>query len=261
MKRIEENGLVYYRFDIFEPFPEMVHGVFTRRGGVSPPPCDSLNLAFSTDDSVENVRANLDLAAGALGFDRVAFVGQVHGDQALVVRKDDGYGPRQPGDVKVGYDALVTSDHGVGLLTKLADCQGVVLYDPETRSLAVVHSGWRGSVVNVLGRTVKRLASEFDVRPADLRAGISPSLGPCCGEFVNFRQELPEEFWEFGQENHFDFWAISRRQLIEAGLLEGRIETAGICTKCGSREFYSYRGEKSTGRFGVMAGLKALEGA
>lgn len=257
MKLIRHNGLSYYRFDLFEPYPQLVHGVFTRTGGVSPPPCQGLNLAFVPEDEEENVRRNLEMAAASLGFDSLVFAGQVHGDQALVVRRDDGYRPRTAGEVLRGYDALITPDAEAALLIKLADCQGVILFDPVTGVTAVVHSGWRGSVANIIGKTVARLTREFGVNPVGLLAAISPSLGPCCAEFVNYRRELPEDFWAYRtDEHHFDFWAISRRQLTDAGVLPQHIETAGICTVCGSTDFYSYRRDKVTGRFGVVAGLR-----
>jgi polyphenol oxidase len=252
---VKKNGLMYYQFEIMADHPGLVHGVFTRSGGVSPPPCEGLNLAFSAPDTIERVRANLDLVASELGLEELAFTGQVHGDRAYVVRAGEGYCPRSPSEVITGYDALITPDSGIGLLVKLADCQGVLLFDPVTDVLAVAHSGWRGSVADILGKTVRRLKDDFGVRPHHLLAGIGPSLGPCCAEFVHYRTELPESFWEYGDDRKcFDFWAISRDQLVAAGLNEKHIETSGMCTKCGGHGFYSYRGEKVTGRFGLVAG-------
>lgn len=255
MIRCEKNGLVFYRFELFEPFRRLTHGVFTRSGGVSPPPCSGLNLAFSTEDDEANIRENLTLVEKCLGIGPLAFAGQVHGDQSLVVRAEDGYAPRSPAEVKTGYDALITPDL-TPLLIKLADCQGVMLFDPETEALALVHSGWRGSVLNILGRTVNRVEKEFGVEPSNLLAGIGPSLGPCCAEFKNYESELPENFWKHRKGFDFDFWSISRDQLTEAGLRPEHIEISGICTKCGSEGFYSYRGERTTGRFGLAAGRR-----
>jgi hypothetical protein len=248
---VSENGLPYYRFESLAPWPELAHGVFTRSGGVSP---QGLNLAFGPHDLEENVRENLDRVAEAMGFTRLAFVGQAHGDRSLVVRADSGYSPRRPADMIRGFDALIAPDPGVGLLVKLGDCQGVILYDPITRALALVHCGWRGNVANVLARTVERLAADFGVRPADLVAAIGPSLGPCCAEFVNFSQELPPSFLAYRVgKNHFDLWAVSRDQLVQAGLRPENIETAGLCTVC-HEAFYSYRRDKTEDRFGLVAG-------
>ena len=256
MKILRQNGLRYYQFELFDNCPDLVHGVFTRDGGVSPEPQSGLNLAFMPDDTADNVRTNQELAAGALGLEKICYAGQVHGDRALVVRRGDNYFPRAPEETKKGYDALITPDAGLGLLIKLADCQGAILYDPKTGILALVHSGWRGSVSNILGKTVARLKCEFGVDPSDLLCGITPSLGPCCAEFVNYQQELPDTFMVHRHGCHFDFWAISRDQLIEAGLLERHLEIAGICTKCGGPDFYSYRRDGITGRFGLMAGRR-----
>jgi copper oxidase (laccase) domain-containing protein len=55
---------------------------------------------------------------------------------------------------------------------------------------------------------------------------------------------------------YFDFWAISRGQLINAGLLSEHIEVAERCTVCESRHFFSYRGEGTTGRMAAVLSWK-----
>jgi len=88
-------------------------------------------------------------------------------------------------------------------------------------------------------------------------AAIGPSLGPCCGEFITHEQIFPNEFRQFMvRENYFDLWRISRWQLLNAGLIEENIEVAGICTRCRTDMFYSYRAEGITGRFATVAMLK-----
>ena len=80
---------------MFDPWPNLVHGVFTR---VSSMDGRRLNLAFGEHDREENVRANLDLTAQALGLERLAFVRQIHGDRSMVIRTDQDYRPRRPGE-------------------------------------------------------------------------------------------------------------------------------------------------------------------
>lgn len=252
-KKTGPHGLTWYTFSIFEPHPELRHGVFTRHGGVSGPEGRDLHLSFSGGADPAGVRTNLRRAEDALGLPPAAFIGQTHSAHITVVRPEDEYHPRGPEDIRQGRDAMIAPKPGVNLLIRTADCQGVILYDPETRMLGLVHSGWRGSVQNILGVTVAHLA-DLGARPASIKAAIGPSLGPCCAEFVNHRQELPEHFQNFmTAENHFDFWAISRRQLTDSGLDPENIATAGVCTKC-SPEFFSYR-RGDWGRFGIMAGV------
>ena len=129
----------------------------------------------------------------------------------------------------------------------------------KAQAVAAAHCGWRGSVLNIIATTVAALCTTFAVRPDSLRAVISPSLGPCCAEFIHYRTELPEWMHAYQvRPNHFDFWAISRRQLVEAGLRPEHIDTAGLCTRC-RREFFSYRRAAKTGgvtgRNGSIIGL------
>jgi copper oxidase (laccase) domain-containing protein len=96
---------------------------------------------------------------------------------------------------------------------------------------------------------------EFGCHPEDIRAGIGPSLGPCCAEFIHWRQELPWEFSAFQRgDTHFDFWAITRMQLETCGLKPDHIAHLGACTRCEDR-WFSYRREGRTGRLGAVIGL------
>jgi copper oxidase (laccase) domain-containing protein len=127
--------------------------------------------------------------------------------------------------------------------------------------IANVHCGWRGSVKNILGQTVRVMNKCFQCDSSDLVAGIGPSLGPCCAEFINYRKEIPEIFWCYkSADNHFDFWALSRDQLVGAGVLRENIENSSICTKCNSATFFSYRAERQTGRFASVIGINRSTG-
>lgn len=152
---------------------------------------------------------------------------------------------------------MITDISGKVLAIQLADCQGILLHDPQARVVANIHSGWRGSVGNIISVCVAAMQSEFGCRPEHIFAGISPSLGPCCAEFIHYRTEIPEIYWQFKDaSDYFDFWKISQHQLINSGLLPQHIEIANICTKCNSHLFYSFRKKKNTGRFLSVIGLK-----
>ncbi len=141
-------------------------------------------------------------------------------------------------------------------MIKQADCQAVMLVDPRHKALANMHCGWRGNVRGVISEGIKQMRAVYGSDPADLLAAVGPSLGPCCAEFIHYRDELPEEAWKYQvRPFYFDLWQWSRDQLLAAGVKAGNIEIAGICTSCRTDEFYSYRKEKVTGRFGSVIGL------
>jgi len=240
------DDLISFRYPGLSATQELTHGVFARRGGWSAPPYESLNVSFSVGDRAEHVRGNLAKVQNEVEGARLIYLDQLHGKEVHVFRASVGLpsGNHYPGD------AMITDVPGVGLMIKQADCQSVILYDPERRVVANVHCGWRGSVQNILGGVVARLKQDFSCKPLGILAAIGPSLGPCCGEFMDYKKIFPREFEQFMVREHvFDMWAISCWQLIGAGLLAENIELASICTRCRTDLFFSYRGEGVTGRF------------
>ena len=238
-----------HTFAILSDQSNITHGCFHRHGGISPAPYDSLNVSFGVGDAEANVHHNRSLIKEALGCSTLVSAKQVHGDNVAVVANTH---EDQELD---GFDALITNEPGVALLVQQADCQAVLLYDPQNKAVANIHSGWRGSVANIIASTVATMEEAYNSDPAHLMAAISPALGPCCAEFVNYQAELPADFHLFEiTTNHFDFPAISSLQLHQAGVRKEHIEVAQICTKC-SDDWFSFRRNRQTGRFCSAIGL------
>lgn len=250
-----DNDVPFFEFPNLAGLPGIRHGVFTRSGGRSRAPYASLNVGLGVGDRTDAVTFNRALVSRCLGDLRMVFIRQVHG-AGVVVLKDVGTGSADPDAPHTG-DALVTDIPRTGLVIQTADCQAVMLCDPRKRVAANVHSGWRGSVQNIIGKTVHAMISHFGCDPADIQAGIGPSLGPCCGEFIHYRNEIPKAFWKYkGENSHFDFWAASRDQLSATGVPEENIFSSRLCTRCRTDLFFSYRGERSTGRMAMVIGLR-----
>ncbi|MGB8426724.1 MAG: peptidoglycan editing factor PgeF [Desulfobacterales bacterium] len=244
------KNLACLHFPNLKDFSEIRHAVFTRRGGCSAPPYHFLNTSFSVGDAPERVRHNREAIQHSLEASEIVFARQVHGTDAAVV---SGAPPAGPPAV----DALVSDVRGRYLAIQAADCQAVMVYDPVRRVVANIHSGWRGSIGNVIGRTLQEMTTAFGSDCGDLVAGIAPSLGPCCAEFVNYRQEIPRSFWSYKDaDHHFDFWAVSHDQLRAAGVPGANIFSSRLCTRCHGDRFFSYRGQGVTGRFAAVIGLR-----
>lgn len=250
MKRKKKGEVEWLEFELLSEFPEIIHGVMLRHGGVSSGPCSSLNIGGNTGDQWENVRENRQKAASALGLDLIASAYQVHSDQVVQVSSKD--------SLDVGEaDGLMTQLSDVGLMIKHADCQAAIFYDPVNRALANIHAGWRGNVKNIYANTVEQMGKAFGTSPQQLIVCISPSLGPGHAEFKNYREELPEAFWKFQvTSTYFDLWAIARMQLETCGIPSAQIEIASICTYAQSEDFFSYRREKTGGRHATIAAIK-----
>ena len=132
-----------------------------------------------------------------------------------------------------------------------------MVYDPDARVVANIHSGWRGSVQNIIGHAITRMVDGYGCRPERMVAAVGPSLGPCCAEFVNYRSEIPDSLWAYRiGKHHFDFWKMSRDQLEAAGIPRENIECSDVCTRCHPETYFSYRHRHRTGRFAAVIGLR-----
>ncbi|MBU1903388.1 MAG: peptidoglycan editing factor PgeF [Proteobacteria bacterium] len=247
------RSVSYFRHPGLSRYPQLVQGTFTRQGGVSNPPYDRLNTSYDVGDHPRNVTSNLAIIKRILGTRQLMHMDQAHGDRVHVVRPGN---PRRKDEIPLA-DAIITNVPKIAILVKQADCQGIIIFDPKKGVVANVHCGWRGNVKNILGKVVTRMKHDFGCEGSDLLAAIGPSLGPCCAEFVGHGKIFPKGFEEFMvRTNYFNLWAISSRQLQNEGLRQENIEISGICTRCRTDLFYSYRGEGETGRFGTVVMLK-----
>ena len=263
MHRREENGLVYYQFEAWAAHSDLIHGVFTRLGGVSRPPFATLNLGRGVPDEPSAIDENYRRICAFLGLDRSSLVTsyQTHSDHVVVV--DDAMAAQ----LLPATDALVTQSPRVALTLRFADCVPILLFDPVQRAIGIVHAGWKGTLSRIAGKTAEAMAAAFGSRPSNLMAGIGPSIGPCCYEVgADVRRQISATFGRVdgllqpraGDRVHLDLWAANRRVLEEAGVQD--IETGGLCTSCHRDEFYSHRGEAGvTGRFGAFLALKHHE--
>ncbi len=218
----------------------------TRSGGNSTPPWDRGNIAASVGDRRESVAANRAALCDALGLLRLEELVQVHG-----VRMH--FDPALPPDTCEG-DGLATSQPGVGLLVKTADCQPVLLAHESGRFIAALHVGWRGNRLNFPGKAVRELCEHYGLHPADLSAVRGPSLGSGRSEFVHYAEEWGSDFdaWYDREKQTVDLWRMTRDQLAEAGLQPERIYGLDLCTASLPELFFSYRLARTTGRQGSV---------
>jgi YfiH family protein len=245
-----EKEVMYMQFESLSKEKSLIHRVFTRMGGVSKRPFESLNISSSVGDDTRRVEKNLQIIKNNMGSDRLLFMDQFHGDDIISINKKDD----RPLLKNYKGDALITNIPYTTLMVKQADCQGIILFDRARHVLAVVHSGWRGSTLNIIGKVVGRMMEEYKCDPYQILAAIGPSLGLCCAEFVSYREIFPASFQtHMVKDNYFNLWDLSITQLLISGLRRENIETSGICTKCNNHLFFSYRGEGTTGRFATAA--------
>jgi len=249
MLRKKRGSLEWLEFHLFQEFPDLKHAVFLRHGGVSEGPFTSLNAGGGTGDDEEKIKLNRAKMRKHLGCKTLVSGKQVHAIQVALAPLEN---------EQEECDGLITQAQGTGLFIKHADCQAVIFYDPIEKALGCVHAGWRGNIQNIYGEALGKMRQAFGSKPENIFVGISPSLGPCCGEFIHYEKEIPHQFWPFQiRPLYFDLWEMARSQLLQAGILPHHLEIAPICTCCNPADFYSYRRDKTTGRNATVVCLKS----
>lgn len=226
--------------------------VFTERtGGSSPPPYDSLNLAFHTGDDAARVRRNRRGIAEALGIPPFVSVRQVHGNDVL----DLGGVPTQEEtreETREG-DALTTTSAGAPLSVLVADCVPVALGSDAEERLTLAHVGWRGLAAGILEAALATFRERGSVA-----AAIGPCVGPCHYEVgeevvgaVNGAARGLAAVERSGPRPRLDLGLTVERVLRASGV--GEIEREPLCTACEGARFFSHRRDGTTGRQALIA--------
>ena len=257
MNSIQHNGLCYLQFDSLN----VKHAVFTRHGGVSPEPWGSLNVGGTVGDDLARVRENRILSFQALGCapESIFDVWQVHSADVVCA-----HAPRPTDESYRQADIILTDKPKVTLFMRFADCVPLLFHDPRKGVIGVAHAGWMGTLRDVATATVSAMKKNYGSNPADIIAGIGPSIGPDHYEIgadvilqvmQKFGDESEQLLKHHNRKIHFDLWTANRMLLERAGV--GQIEVSGVCTACHTDDWFSHRAEKGrTGRFGVLISLQ-----
>ena len=198
---------------------------------------------------------------------QTVFTRQVHTDQVLRVGRDD-WGTGLERDQAEDCDALITDEPGTALCCFSADCTPILLYDPVHRAIAAIHSGWRGTALGIVQKTVEAMGCTFGTSPAHLRAAIGPCISQCCFETdYDVPSAMIRALGDAGAQAveqtgmgkyHVDLKALNRAWLLQAGLRDEAIDISPLCTSCRQDLFWSHR--RVGNARGSMAAIIALPG-
>ncbi|MBB3315839.1 hypothetical protein FHT77_001704 [Rhizobium sp. BK181] len=220
----------------------ILHGYFTRQGGVSDGIYRGLNVGLGSNDERVKVQENRRRVANwfELPVERLATVHQVHSPDVVIVDKDyDGARP--------AADALVTATPGIALGVLAADCGPILFADPQNGVIGAAHAGWKGALTGVLENTIDamvQLGAKRDAIVACLGPSISQASYEVGPEFVErfvVQDPLYERYFEPSEKpGHamFDLQALTIDRLRATGV---RAESLGLCTYPDAERFFSYR--------------------
>lgn len=257
MRKMVQGRLSVFKFESFKKYKNIVHFITTKEGWVNG---NKPRFTGDSEDIYAGFRHELAVSCEAEESSFV-FPRQTHSDRIAVVNLENF------ANTIDDTDALITSEKGLFICVQTADCVPVLLFDPVKKVVAAVHAGWKGTISKIAGKTVAKMTETFGCNPADIVAGIGPSIhmhayevGPEVVEAVeaNFSNSpaLLKPSMNSGHA-YFDLWEANQTVLLEAGIREENIEVIGLCSFEHADLFYSARRDGSdTGR--MVSGIRLV---
>lgn len=261
LANVKEEGLRYITLPAFSEFPEIVAGFTTRFGGVSTGEFATLNLSFTRSDDKSNVFENYRLLSEDLGvpLNNMVLSYQTHSKNVMTVSKEHSGMGLVTDRTYTDTDGLITDETSLMLVTHYADCVPLYFYDPFKKVAGLTHSGWKGTLQDIAGETIKKMRDVYGCIPENIRAAFGPHIRNCCfevdvdvaGEFAKIDYAKGHIFSRNDGKWMIDLENIIIESLKRQGLREDNIFRCNICTKCHKEIFFSHRG--SRGKSGTAA--------
>lgn len=160
-------------------------------------------------------------------------------------------------DGKVEYpatDGLILTNFKKVVYLRFADCTPVIIYDKKANIGAIVHAGWRGTVLKIAPETVRRMLDYSKSDLSDIYAVIGPAIGVCCykvGDEVvaGISRTVKDTSCLILNKTdgvYVNLKETNAQQLFEFGVPRENIDVSPYCTSCRNDLFYSYRKENGT---------------
>jgi YfiH family protein len=164
---------------------------------------------------------------------------QVHGDDIVDIADY----PDKNYPIYAEGDALVTPLKNLCLVIRTADCVPVIIYDKKNKILGAVHSGWKGTELDISSKLVKYMNLQYKSNPDNLDVWILPSIGPESYEIKDdVAVHFEDRFLNMNNGIFLNLWKSITESLIDAGIRESRIHQSNICTLKNKKEYFTHRG-------------------
>lgn len=218
------------------------------------------NMSFHDQASYDDVLNNRKELAKQLDtdLDHMVATFQQHTTNFLKVsHQDGGKGMYSRDDAFMGYDAMYTYDKDLWLWSFHADCCPVLLYCQDKGIIAEIHSGWKGTVNEIVGKVTRHLIDVEHCQPSCIYAYIGPSLSQ-----ENF--EAKDDIIDLVKKMSFDtssFYTLKdngsyllnskgliKQQLLNLNVPLKNITMSSYCTLKDEALFFSYRRNKTPHR-------------
>lgn len=217
------------------------------------------NMALHVCENDQHILQNRKSFAARIGYsiNDLVCAFQTHSANFYkVTPKDCGRGALTMETAIPNTDALYTYEANIVLTSFSADCVPILLYNEQTNVIAAIHSGWQGTVKEVLPTLLHQLI-HVEQNPAHtFHVYINPALSQ---QKFEVDRDVYEKFKVLGYADDFMYFHVKtgkyhidnqltiQKQCELVGIPTTQIHLDSTCTYM-SDDGFSYRQDKKTGR-------------
>jgi hypothetical protein len=177
------------------------------------------------------------LESRGLRIDQAVAIEQIHSNSVSVVNTHDGgRGIIESGSRIPQTDGMISNTPALTLVTSHADCAPLYLADEATKSIGLIHAGWRGILSGICSNAVKSMRATFGTDPRNLRFDVGPMISTAQYEVGtdianSFKQKYGHQVVIDGSEKpHLDLFACIVIELLQSGVSKDSIPRRPPCT-------------------------------
>ncbi|HEY6078671.1 MAG TPA: polyphenol oxidase family protein [Polyangiaceae bacterium] len=235
------------------------HAFFTRQGGASEGPFESLSFSTAVGDAPDHVAENLARAGRLLGVEaeRILYLSQVHGKQVHFYREAQ----TRDAVITLEGDAIGGCYANTAYGVRSADCVPVLVADEASGAVMAIHAGWRGVVAGAVeagvlalreagaghrGRLLAAIGPHISLPAFEVSEDVAAELVAACPapNAAAVVERLPDH-----PKPHIDLRALVTQKLLALGLGQADIDQVGGCTVLAPARYFSFRRDgKRSGR-------------
>ncbi len=183
-----------------------------------------------------------------INVDKIIKQKQIHTDNIVFINNQNYSGES---------DAMFTNKTTYCLSVSIADCVAILIYDKKNNIISAVHSGWKGTKLNIIGKTINKLQEQFNSKAEDLLFYISPSASvdnyEVGDEFLYF---FPGYVISKNGKYFFDNKSAVLDQILSLNIDPSQIEISDLDT-ISNENLHSFRRDKTkSGRMAAFIMIK-----
>lgn len=295
---INKNGVQYLQFRRLLEYSNIITHAYSLGIDVNFRTAKANKEKLPEDEFNKNLQSykNLCLVTN-LDYKNVVKTNQEHTDNIKIITKK--INKNEPDINLEKYsktDGMITNKKNLILSTTNADCILLLFFDPVTKTIANVHSGWRGTLQRISVKAVQKMKNEFNCKPENIICCICPSIRKDHFEVdKDVKDMFEKEFQDLDISNNaeiiekqnietprinsknnnieqheqmkiehelrkekwnIDTVLINKIILKKTGLKPENIVDSGICSECNSDLVHSFRAEKEG--YGLETALISL---